>query len=212
MENIYQLLDKIKSCPIMYLGKNSITALKQFLGGYSYALHSFGIDNPEMPPFVMFHEWSAYRFKWSESTAGWKNIILEECEGDEARALDVFYQVLEDFKRLVPIAITKVIIQQENRAFYYSPACQIKRGHPSRQTILEKEAPDSIYLIEFSDLFGYYNYWVQGIKVLDMDRWRYKQRIEALKQIKMEFGENLYMVEIERGEVERVFEKLVMGS
>ncbi|MDJ1501192.1 hypothetical protein [Xanthocytophaga agilis] len=211
MEDIYQLLDKIKPRPGMYLGKGSISALAQFIGGYDYAFHSLGIDNPEMPPFHMFHEWAAHRFNWYEATAGWSHIILQECEGNEARALDVFYQVLEDFKRLIPIAITKVSIQPENRAFYEARQAETRQLFKLNSDEYTSVIADTLYLIEFSDLFGYYIYEVTNDKVIGIDR-RFKTKEEVVKRVKAGFGENLYMVEIARDEVERLFKKLVMGS
>jgi hypothetical protein len=46
----------------------------------------------ERPDFGRFHDWVAERFGWHESTAGWCNIIVEECGGNHGEALDRFFE------------------------------------------------------------------------------------------------------------------------
>ena len=82
----------------MYIGDKKITALKSFFDGYFYATWTNDIEVEDKVRFEDFHGWVAGQFDWSESTAGWNRIILEECNGDEGLALDKFFELYDLFK------------------------------------------------------------------------------------------------------------------
>ena len=44
MEGIYEVLQKIKNRPGMYIGKSSITILRHFLVGYQFARRELGLE------------------------------------------------------------------------------------------------------------------------------------------------------------------------
>jgi hypothetical protein len=58
----------------------------------------FGIECGERPDFGGLHDWIAERFGWPSSAAGWCNIILQECAGDDSKALDSFFALVEDYR------------------------------------------------------------------------------------------------------------------
>jgi hypothetical protein len=96
---LYSLLDQVRQRPAMYIGQPSLTRLHIFLEGYGFALFKHQIKIAvESPPFDGFHDWTARRFGWRESTAGWCNIILQETGNDESAALDRFFQLLDEFR------------------------------------------------------------------------------------------------------------------
>ncbi|MEH1845679.1 MAG: hypothetical protein V7L25_11940 [Nostoc sp.] len=116
MKNIYEILAMIRSRPAMYLGQRSLTALDGFIGGYSFALGENGIFyGEETPPFTQFNDWVARYYKWYESTAGWKNIILREV-GNEAKACDVFFELLELFKQRFPVLKYRVFLNPNHKS------------------------------------------------------------------------------------------------
>jgi hypothetical protein len=82
----------------MYLGDKRISSLNAFLCGYHYASEVHHLDDKDSTRFEDFHNWTANYFGWSESTAGWKNIILKECHGIEELALDKFFELYDIFK------------------------------------------------------------------------------------------------------------------
>lgn len=98
--DIYNLIDRIRPRPAMYLGENSVSLLRAFLGGYMAAAFeceaSFVEENP---PFREFHNWVAMKFGYFESTSGWANMLLAVENGDEAKALERFFVYLDDFKK-----------------------------------------------------------------------------------------------------------------
>jgi hypothetical protein len=83
----------------MYIGRASLTPLHFFLEGYSFALSEHGIRQPnEVPPFKGFHDWTARKLGYRESTAGWCNMILQHVGGDETVAFERFFELLDEFR------------------------------------------------------------------------------------------------------------------
>jgi hypothetical protein len=84
--------------PGMYLGDMKISTLRTFTIGYEYALEVRNIeDEDERPELGKFHDWIAKYYNWNESTAGWKNIILEEYNGNEEQAFQKFFELYDQF-------------------------------------------------------------------------------------------------------------------
>ncbi|MFN7117094.1 MAG: hypothetical protein ACK4TA_09875 [Saprospiraceae bacterium] len=78
----------------MYLGEKRLSTLQALIHGYYLAYGA----NPNNNIFKGFDDWIAKYYGWQESTAGWKNIIVEECKSDEEKAVDEFFKVFDKFK------------------------------------------------------------------------------------------------------------------
>jgi len=96
---IYEILARIRLRPAMYLGKCSLIRLRAFVEGCTFMAQEFGVESRDHPDFGAFHDWVAQRFGWRESTAGWCNIILEECGDDDQKALESFFELVDDYRR-----------------------------------------------------------------------------------------------------------------
>jgi hypothetical protein len=83
----------------MYLGECSLIRLRAFIDGYSFMAHESEIELHDKPDFGGFHDWVAAKFEWRESTAGWCNIILEECGRDDRRAMENFFELIDEYQR-----------------------------------------------------------------------------------------------------------------
>ncbi|HRH47445.1 MAG TPA: hypothetical protein PLP23_01765 [Panacibacter sp.] len=81
----------------MYLGEKKICVLRAFIDGYFYATDTHNLKLIDDKRFLKFNDWTALHFGWRESTAGWKNIILDECNRDEEKAVDKFFEVYDKF-------------------------------------------------------------------------------------------------------------------
>ena len=92
-QSIVELLKYIRLRPGMYIGDKKISSLNSFLDGFHYALHLNNIDTTDDIPFWYFHEFVSHHYNWAESTAGWKNIILEENNNDEEKSLVIFFDL-----------------------------------------------------------------------------------------------------------------------
>ncbi len=96
MSNLYELLQKIKKSPSLYLGRYSIVSFQSFLCGYGAARREAGSPKTsENKKFSEFQEWIQKRFG-IESTQSWASIILFYYE-DERIALDKFFELWSEF-------------------------------------------------------------------------------------------------------------------
>ncbi|WP_298549214.1 hypothetical protein [uncultured Aquimarina sp.] len=89
--------DHFRTRIAMYIGEKKLSTLKGFLDGIYYAFDAYGIKEENV--FEGLHKWTADYYGWTESTAGWKNIILKECGNNELKAVDEFFKVYDEFKK-----------------------------------------------------------------------------------------------------------------
>ncbi|MBE9238326.1 hypothetical protein IQ227_20450 [Anabaena aphanizomenioides LEGE 00250] len=99
MGGIYEVLQKIKHRPGMYIGNSSITILRHFLVGYKFARNELGVElNQEESDFYEnFQPWIQQHFNVRTSNS-WANIILLFTR-DEKDAFNRFFTLLEEFKQ-----------------------------------------------------------------------------------------------------------------
>ena len=96
MISLYQLLQKIKAKPGMYIGYPSVSELFMFLCGYRRACQDMGLPlSDEEREFHEFQPWLQKRFRLSTS-ASWAKIILLYA-GNETHAFEMFFELLEEF-------------------------------------------------------------------------------------------------------------------
>ncbi len=96
-EYLYDLLQRIKERPGMYLGRCSITRLSMLLMGYSLARGDLDLPTTaQESEFDKFQEWIQKRFNIT-SSHGWDSIILFY-SADERDALDNFFKLFEKFQ------------------------------------------------------------------------------------------------------------------
>jgi hypothetical protein len=93
---MFDLLDKIRQRPAMYIGYHSPTHLHSFLSGFSYC-GNFKPEKAENPDFRDFHDWVAKRLGYYESTSGWAHMIEDQRE-DKEEALWLFFELLDEFR------------------------------------------------------------------------------------------------------------------
>lgn len=114
----YSLLKKIEEKPQMYIGGNRLQDICIFITGYYYALIDYKIiTKPE--EIDSFFDWIAQKLGFSESTAGWVNMIVAVSVGlspkdinwnefislqitneQHQKSISFFYNLLEEFKHL----------------------------------------------------------------------------------------------------------------
>ncbi len=97
MCTLFDLLEKIKSQPGLFLGTASITNLRMFIIGYRFARAEVGITNTEAESdfYKNFQPWLQNRLSIRTVNA-WDKIILLTCI-DEKAAFDYFFQLLDEF-------------------------------------------------------------------------------------------------------------------
>jgi hypothetical protein len=97
-ESIYDMLEKIRRKPGMYIGERSINRLHAFLTGYRAGLGRLGFYPRDVDEFHRFHDWVANRLGFYESTSGWCNMIRDKSTS-ETEAFDQFFLFLDEFRK-----------------------------------------------------------------------------------------------------------------
>jgi hypothetical protein len=93
---LYQILDKIRARPSMYIGEHSISAVYHFINGF-YMAHNY--ETYEAPPFDGFNDFVG-KFYGKYTTPGWRNLILADHFGNEKEALTRFFVLLDEFRKM----------------------------------------------------------------------------------------------------------------
>lgn len=107
MSNLYELIERLKKRPGMYLGKASIIRFKSFLDGYVGARNDFGFPlTQDEQKFNQFQEWIQERFKITSSHS-WADIILFYSQ-DERDALKQFFELFEEFRNRETVLISQM--------------------------------------------------------------------------------------------------------
>src|SRR4051794_31569707 len=103
------VLDNIRKRPAMYLGEYSLSALSHFISGYCFALDTHAILRSSDPVALPrdFHDWTAYRLHFKESTSGCRNTILNHV-GSEIDAFDRFFTLLDEYNARSPHLVAKL--------------------------------------------------------------------------------------------------------
>lgn len=101
---IYEKLDHIRKRPLTALTSKSITALENFLWGYwIYGTKEYSdqIYNLGDPDFNEFKWWLNGEPNIPLSTGPrFHHILLNECDGNEEKAFDLFFEKLDEFKKI----------------------------------------------------------------------------------------------------------------
>jgi hypothetical protein len=99
MSKLFEVLQKIKTKPGMYLGGASVSDLFHFLVGFKTALRELGIEatKQEMEFYREFQPWVQRKYRVSTSNS-WAKIIMLYC-GSEQEGFNTFYRLLEEFQK-----------------------------------------------------------------------------------------------------------------
>jgi len=101
---IYENLEHIKLRPLIALTSKSITALENYLWGYYiYGTKDYSnqIYNQGDPDFNEFKWWLNGGIKVNMSSGPrFYKVLLDKCENDEEKAFDLFFEKLDEFKKI----------------------------------------------------------------------------------------------------------------
>ncbi|NJS12520.1 MAG: hypothetical protein HC789_20145 [Microcoleus sp. CSU_2_2] len=97
MSGLFEILEKIKARPGMYIGKSSVSDLFVFLAGYKTARRELGIEASERENefYGEFQPWLQKRFQ-VQSVNSWAKIIMLY-SADEREGFEYFFQLLDEF-------------------------------------------------------------------------------------------------------------------
>ena len=97
-ESIYDVLDRIRKRPGMYIAEPSINRLHAFLVGYTAGLGRVRFALRDEVGFHRFHDWVARRLGFGGSASGWCNMIRSK-SASEADAFERFFALLDEFRK-----------------------------------------------------------------------------------------------------------------
>jgi hypothetical protein len=97
MAGLFELLDKIRVKPGMYIGGASVTDLFMFIGGYKAAQHEFGVTMTEVEQrfYREFQPWLQRRLGMTTSRSWAK--MLEFRSINQQEAFEAFFKLLDEF-------------------------------------------------------------------------------------------------------------------
>ena len=196
MNSLYDIIEEIRPRPVLFLGRLSITSLRDFLGGYQMALDKLKINENYrllLPlPFWFFHEYVAIIYNYYESTSGWCNMILKQANNNEEDALHIFFGLFDKFKALSIKNSSKAVLVQNNIDYHhtnkYVPYRLVGANSAEREPLYRK--PIAVYYFELADDLGY-------LGIIETDnryillREIYRSENEILQYLKVCFGNHL---------------------
>lgn len=101
MANLYEILNKIKEAPGIYLGRPSVSDLFMFLVGYEFARGEMDVDLDEEEELFYdgFQPWLQQPLE-VQSVTSWAKLIMLSCH-DEKAGFDKFFFLLDEFRQQV---------------------------------------------------------------------------------------------------------------
>lgn len=99
MSGVYEILEKIKAKPGMYLGRPSVSDLFMFLVGYECSRSELEIETTEEDDdfYGEFQPWLQKKLGIT-TVSSWAKMIMLYCH-DEKAGFDKFFSLLDEFKQ-----------------------------------------------------------------------------------------------------------------
>ncbi|MDE7292854.1 MAG: hypothetical protein K2N72_00360 [Oscillospiraceae bacterium] len=152
-----KMLNLVRKRPALYFGENSIRHFQSFIIGYSLALdeykiiewekEKFAADTPL--PFWFFYEFTAKKFGYHESTAGWARIISDNVGDGNMESWKRFLEIYDEFRDMRITGCAKAVPNEENIKFSdelpIKEKLEIGNGEFKEHKIFDK--PLGIYLL-----------------------------------------------------------------
>jgi hypothetical protein len=97
--SLFEILDRIKARPGLYIGRPSVSDLFMFLVGCKTARRELELEptQEELKFYQEFHQFVEKKYNLHTSNA-WSRIIMLYCP-DEKQGFESFFQLLEEFQQ-----------------------------------------------------------------------------------------------------------------
>jgi hypothetical protein len=142
--DIFEVLQLIKWRPSLYIGNRKIKALWDFLQGYQMALNLNKLQEKSYPDFRLFSTWIKGRIKSEyDLTVGWDYHLFNFFKDDE-KALEHFFEFLEEFKSSEPICEIQKI-QDFQRDYFHQNQYWIENYNRVKEILIFKLPPSKSY-------------------------------------------------------------------
>ncbi|MDR6759903.1 hypothetical protein J2Y38_000082 [Flavobacterium sp. 2755] len=97
--NLYSLLDLIWEKPHLYIGDKHLSTLYYTINGYQLYVLNNKVNENLIPEWSSFHDFVSIQLNYSESTSGYRTMILKTCNFDEEKAFIEFYRLFDLFRK-----------------------------------------------------------------------------------------------------------------
>ncbi len=99
MSGVWEILEKIRTKPGMYLGRPSVSDLFMFLAGYECARSELGVEPTEEEDefYGEFQPWLQNKLG-IKTVSSWAKMIMLYCHNEQA-GLEKFFTLLDEFKQ-----------------------------------------------------------------------------------------------------------------
>ena len=99
MATLFDLLERIKKKPGMYLGYPSVSALFMLLQGYEIARSELGVELTDKEEYFYseFQPWLQQKLG-VRSVTSWAKLIMLSCH-DEKTGFEQFFELLDEFQK-----------------------------------------------------------------------------------------------------------------
>ena len=123
---LYKHLKTIEHKPAMYIDGMGISKLDTYIHGYNAACSFKGIEEELEPRWHLFHEFAKRKTGFYESTSGWCNMILSKCDGDEEKALNLFFEFFDEFLKGDELNnFIQTLVPKDKHDWDFDKACDI---------------------------------------------------------------------------------------
>ena len=96
---IYEMLELIRRRPELFLTSKSITSLQDFLTGYLCLPFRKDMYHKDEPNFDEFKYWVLDKdIRKSSLNSSYRKFLLYECNCNDEKAFDRFFEYLEEYK------------------------------------------------------------------------------------------------------------------
>ncbi len=160
-DKMYIMLNRVRQRPGMWIGKLDIERMKLFINGYRMALRDLDIcqsnNQTALFPldFSLMSEFVKIKTNAYSSEMGWAKLILEECNGDREKALDLFFEYYDEFCVIKAVRMKKSILTKDNIFANDNMLYSYRGGHGICRKSPIYDSPQAVYLIELSNDIGY---------------------------------------------------------
>ncbi len=148
---LHRMILQIQTRPGMYLGSIALTPLEHFINGYQAAERDYGINwHGYLFPlnFYYMHNFADFWLKTECLCAGWCYNILTVCHGDEEKALNLFFDLYQEFRQLEMKRYWKAILTKENIEWNDNMEHACIMGEYGKEPIYKN--PIALYVLELT--------------------------------------------------------------
>ena len=206
-KSIFELIDSenFRKRTGMYIRKNSISNLAIFITGYSTCELFYDIKSQDIkPPFWLFYRWICKYYNHDGSYYNWDGIILQNCENDEEKALVIFFERFDEFRKFKPIKISKCQLDKKAIEFFYSHEGMSWRYVDGKRVRIGPA--NELYIVDYGEKFGNTIHHRIENKSIFTD---YYSTIEkTIERVEMNYGKSLEWKEIPASDIEKTYEKI----